>query len=222
MSYDFSAVTILVVDDNHPMLEITKSLLLTFGVGQVLTAKDGRRAYELYQQYNPDLIITDWMMRPIDGITLAKQIRRNREAINPFVPIVLMTGFTEKHRIFEARDEGITEILVKPFKARDLYKRLYQIIEKPRQFVRSDNFFGPDRRRKESNAYDGPRRRQEDVQKMFPASRTELSHATKKDLENAKQHLQDVRDKAGIENNEDIQITDYNIDVDFVDSEDKQ
>lgn len=206
------------VDDNHPMLEITKSLLLTFGVGQILTAKDGERAFELYLQYNPDLIITDWMMRPMDGITLAKKIRRDKESVNPYVPVILMTGFTERHRIFEARDQGITEILVKPFKARDLYKRLYQIIEKPRQFVKSDEFFGPDRRRRAPEDYNGARRRGEDVKKMFPASNAELSQATKRDLENAKLHLTAIKDKAGLVENDEIEIDDF--EIDFVDKTD--
>jgi len=218
MAYDFKSVTILVVDDNQPMLDITKSLLLAFGVGHVLTAKDGKRGFELYQQYKPDLIITDWMMRPIDGIQLAKKIRRERDTANPYIPIILMTGFTEKHRIFEARDEGITEILVKPFKARDLYKRLYQIIEKPRQFIRSEQFFGPDRRRHSEASYNGHRRRQDDVEKMFPAGRSEMSNATKKDLEKARKHLNDVREQAGVKENEDITIEDY--DLIFVDSTD--
>ncbi|MEC9235789.1 MAG: response regulator, partial [Pseudomonadota bacterium] len=98
MAYNFNSVTVLVVDDNIPMLQITKSLLLTFGVGNVLTAKDGEAAFELFQRYDPDLIITDWMMRPMDGITLAKKIRRDKTAKNPYVPIILMTGFSEKHR----------------------------------------------------------------------------------------------------------------------------
>ena len=192
---------------------------MTFGVGQILTAKDGERAFELYLQYNPDLIITDWMMRPMDGITLAKKIRRDKESVNPYVPLILMTGFTEKHRIFEARDQGITEILVKPFKARDLYKRLFQIIEKPRQFVKSDEFFGPDRRRREQEDYSGARRRGEDVKKMFPASNAELSQATKKDLELATLHLDTIRNKAGIAENGEIEVNDHKIEIeiDFVD-----
>ena len=60
------------------------------------------------------------------------------------------------------RDAGVTEFLVKPFNARDLYRRIVQIIERPRQFVRSEDFFGPDRRRKRESNYAGPRRREED------------------------------------------------------------
>ena len=55
---------------------------------------------------------------------------------------------------------------------------------------------------------------------MFPEGRVEMSHATKKDLENARKHLEEVRNKAGIDENEEITITDYNIEVDFVEAKD--
>ncbi len=70
-----------------------------------------------------------------------------------------MTGFSERRRVFQARDSGVTEFLVKPFNARDLYRRISQIIERPRQFVRSEDFFGPDRRRKSLEEYQGAERR---------------------------------------------------------------
>jgi DNA-binding response OmpR family regulator len=73
-----------------------------------------------------------------------------------------MTGFSEKRRVFQARDAGVTEFLVKPFNARDLYRRIAQLIERPRQFVRSEDFFGPDRRRGSSETYTGPLRRESD------------------------------------------------------------
>jgi two-component system chemotaxis response regulator CheY len=73
-----------------------------------------------------------------------------------------MTGFSEKNRVIEARDAGVTEFLVKPFNTRDLYSRMLQIIEKPRQFVRADQYFGPDRRRS-SKQYIGPYKRENDL-----------------------------------------------------------
>lgn len=74
----------------------------------------------------------------------------------------MMTGFSSKLRVEGARDNGITEFLVKPFTAQDLYARVFQIIEKPRKFVDTGEFFGPDRRRKSGKGYEGPRRRDED------------------------------------------------------------
>lgn len=160
MPYHFEQVKILLVEDNRPMLNLVKSLLESFGVGTVVTALDGEEAFNKFCSINPDIVITDWMMAPCDGITLARKIRNDPKSPNQFVPVILMTGFSEKHRVIDARDTGITEFIVKPFNARDLYKRLYQIIEKPRKFVRCEAFFGPDRRRKTSEEYSGPFRRQ--------------------------------------------------------------
>lgn len=162
MSYDFSRITILVVEDNQPMLDITKSLLNAFGCGHVVGAQNGAIGYRKFVEFNPDLVIADWMMRPMDGITFTQKIRQEPDSPNPYVPVILMTGFSEKRRVFAARDAGVTEFLVKPFTARDLYRRIVQVIERPRQFVRSEDFFGPDRRRKADEEYQGPKRREDD------------------------------------------------------------
>lgn len=148
MAYQMENVKILVVEDNEDMLMIMRNLLEAFGVGQVITARNGEDGFTKYCAENPDLIITDWMMQPCDGIMLTERIRRSKESPNQFVPVILMTGFSDIRRVVTARDTGITEYLVKPFNARALYKRMVEIIERPRDFVKSNNFFGPNRRRK--------------------------------------------------------------------------
>jgi two-component system chemotaxis response regulator CheY len=163
MAYDFSNLTVLVVEDNMPMAELIQSLLTAFGVGKVVMAKNGKEGFDLCVSQSPDIILTDWMMREMDGVTLTRSIRTSHRCKNPFVPIIMMTGFSEKHRVITARDAGVTEFLVKPFSARDLYRRLEEIIERPRQFVRSDDFFGPDRRRRKDPNYNGPLRREVDA-----------------------------------------------------------
>lgn len=167
MSYQLHRISILVVEDNEPMLDIVKSLLLTFGAGHVIGAPDGEVGFNRFCEYNPDIVIADWMMKPMDGMTFTRMIRNDERSPNHYVPVILMTGFSEKRRVLQARDAGVTEFLVKPFDARDLYKRIAQVIERPRQFVRSGDFFGPDRRRKRDadklSAYDGPLRREGDA-----------------------------------------------------------
>lgn len=163
MAYQFHKIKILLVEDNQPMLMLLKNVLYSFGIGTVLTALDGDEAFDIFCRENPDLVISDWMMSPGDGIALSNRIRNEQKSPNQYVPIILMTGFSEKRRVLHSRDNGITEFLVKPFNARDLYKRLQKIIEKPRQFVRCENFFGPDRRRpKPDPNYKGPMRRHTD------------------------------------------------------------
>lgn len=162
MAYDLTTAKILIVDDMKPMLSLTKSILNIFGFKKVFVATSGKEAMEIVIQQDPDLIITDWMMEPMDGLEFTKELRRNPLSPNPYVPVVMMTGFSSKLRVEQARDVGITEFLVKPFTSRDLYTRITQIIEKPRQFVDSGSFFGPDRRRRHIKDYDGPRKRDED------------------------------------------------------------
>lgn len=163
MTYQFYGINILLVEDNQLMLDLTKSILLTFGVGKVITARNGEKGFEEFCHHNPDLVVADWMMTPMDGISLTHLIRTDKRSPNQFAPVILMTGFSEKRRVFQARDAGVTEFLVKPFNARDLYRRISQVIERPRQFVKADSFFGPDRRRKGDDAYHGPRRRESDL-----------------------------------------------------------
>ena len=63
---------------------------------------------------NPDLLISDVQMMPLDGIELSRLIRKNQRLPNPNIPIVMMTGFTEKGRIVELRAAGLTEVVAKP------------------------------------------------------------------------------------------------------------
>lgn len=163
MTYQFYGINVLLVEDNQPILDLTKSILLTFGVGRVVTARNGEKGYQEFCSYNPDLVIADWMMTPMDGIALTKLIRNDKRSPNQFCPVILMTGFSERRRVIQARDAGVTEFLVKPFNARDLYRRIAQVVERPRQFVKADSFFGPDRRRKNTDEYRGPLRRDGDL-----------------------------------------------------------
>lgn len=170
MAYRFNNIKVLIVEDEAAMVQLIKSVLDIFGVGQILVARDGQEGFDAYLEHNPDLIITDWMMKPVDGITMIQEIRKNTRGPNKFVPIIMMTGFSQKKRVCMARDVGTTEFMVKPFNVHDLYKRISQIIEKPRQFVKSSDFFGPDRRRHNDNRpYRGPLRRTCDEEKRHLA-----------------------------------------------------
>lgn len=173
MSYDFSKMTVLVVEDSQPMRALLHSLLSAFGVHRVYSATDGRHGLEMVMAKDPDLIITDWMMEPVNGIDFTRSLRTTEGVPNPYVPVIMMTGFSSKFRVEEARDIGVTEFLVKPFTAYELYRRIAQVIEKPRKFVKAQSFFGPDRRRKAAKEYEGPMRREGEAADEFEAEVTE-------------------------------------------------
>lgn len=145
------------------MRRLMAAVLTSLGVGRVVTANDGEEGYQRFMEHKPDIILTDWLMKPVDGLELTKRVR-HQEALLPkrYVPIIMVTGYTAEHRIREARDAGVTEILVKPFTAGDLTRRLAYVVNRPRDFVECDLFFGPDRRRRVDPGFQGPFRRRSD------------------------------------------------------------
>lgn len=156
---DFTKLRILVVDDNAHMRRIVRTLLHGFGSREVYEAEDGAAGLEMFTTHLPDIIIVDWAMPIFDGIELAQMIRQPDAKGNPYAPIIMLTGHSEKRRVTMARDAGITEFLAKPISAKGLYQRILNVVANPRPFIKTKTYFGPDRRRNNSNTYIGPERR---------------------------------------------------------------
>lgn len=159
MAFKFEKLSVLVVEDTVPMQKLVVSVLESLGVGQVHAADSGEKGFDLFKRVNPDIVISDWHMKPMDGIALTQEIRKNQMSPNRMVPIILVTGYSALSRVSEARDAGVTEFLVKPFSANDLAKRIAYVINKPRDFIDCATYFGPDRRRRAQPDYRGPYRR---------------------------------------------------------------
>lgn len=162
MGFRFENLSVLIVEDTVPMRKLVTSVLDTLGVGNIFTATDGEQGFESFCKNNPDIVIADWHMVPMSGIELVEQIRKSPVSPNKMVPIIMMTGYSAMPRVSEARDCGATEFLVKPFSANDLARRIAYVINKPRDFIETGEFFGPDRRRRKIDNYSGPYRREED------------------------------------------------------------
>ena len=146
-SYDFSQISVLVAEHNYYMRQTIRSILRTFNIGQVAEVSTPEEAWHRIQTVAPDIVFTDWAPE-FDGMQLLKQIRRDPDSPNAFMPVVVATSLTEQEHVFTARDLGMTEFLAKPFSPRQIFLRLQIIAEHPRSFVRTGNFFGPDRRRR--------------------------------------------------------------------------
>jgi two-component system, chemotaxis family, chemotaxis protein CheY len=156
---DFNKLRFLVVDDNVHMRRIVRTLLHGFGSREVFEAEDGAAGLEAFNQYSPDIVIIDWAMPIFDGLEFAQMIRQPGANANPFAPIIMLTGHSERKRVMAARDAGVTEFMVKPISAKALHQRILNIIANPRPFIKTNNYFGPDRRRNVTSTYAGPERR---------------------------------------------------------------
>ena len=154
MAYDFSKLSVLLVEDLEPMMEVVSTVLQHLGVKQIYTARDGEEGYSEFNKHKPDLIITDWLMEPVDGIEMVRWIRQNKLSHDRMVPVIIMTGYTASHRVADARDEGVTEFIAKPFTAAQLCSRITHIIDRPRDFIEAQGFVGPDRRRRKVEGFD--------------------------------------------------------------------
>ncbi|MFI4973492.1 MAG: response regulator [Caulobacterales bacterium] len=158
----FDLLKILLVDDNQHMRVLLTEILRAIGVRQAFDAADGAEALQLLRHQPIDIVMTDLAMQPLDGIDFVRLIRNSPDSPNPMIPVIMVTGHSTMRRVGEARDVGVTEFLSKPVTARGVIDRISMVVEHPRPFVRSADYFGPDRRRRADPSYRGPLRRATD------------------------------------------------------------
>ncbi len=166
----FGNMSVLVVDDSENMCRILTMLLRSFGFEDIRYASDGQTALEELRNEGVDLAILDWHMHPMNGIDFIRQIRSHGTSPDPFLPIIMLTAFSEVSKVKTARDIGVNEVLTKPVSPEALYARLTSIVRQPRPYVETKSFFGPDRRRRELGEFQGPYRRRRDSQRPVAAS----------------------------------------------------
>ncbi len=159
MSYNFSKLRVLVVDDSAPMRAIVRTILAGIGIEHIVEASDGAAAFQRLMTAPIDLAVVDWIMPGQDGLSFVKRVRTGNDSPNPFLPIIMVTARTERARILEARDAGATEFLAKPITPAGLISRLVEIVERPRPFVDTPAYFGPCRRRRKLDDWSGVERR---------------------------------------------------------------
>ena len=117
--------TILVVDDELAIREITRSTLEAFNY-RALTANDGAEAIALYAQHRDEIrvVLTDMMMPLMDGPALIRALRK----LDPEVRIIASSGLTENGRAAELTQSGVSTFLAKPYSADKLLKALAEVL----------------------------------------------------------------------------------------------
>lgn len=164
---ELEALSVLVVDDNKFMRSVVENLCRGLGLGDFSQAETVDDGLALLRDNTIDLVITDWHMEPTDGLEFVHYLRNDPQSPNPYVPIIMLTGHGDRDRVCEARDAGVNMFMAKPLSAKALYERLVWMINNPLPFIRTNRYFGPDRRRKNIGPPSGIReRRAEDIDMM--------------------------------------------------------
>lgn len=125
-------LNVLLVDDNQHMRAITAAILTSAGMRRIREVADGAQALEALRDSQIDLAIVDFNMFPLDGVEFTRLVRNSPDSANPYLPIIMMTGHSEKTRVTEARDAGVTEFVVKPITAKTVLDRIQAVIFNPR------------------------------------------------------------------------------------------
>ena len=158
----YDQLKILLVDDNRHMRFLLSEILRAVGIKEILEAGDGAEGLKIMRMRSIDVVITDLTMQPMDGIEFVRRLRSAPDSPAPLTPIIMITGHSTVARVREARDAGVNEFMAKPLSARGILDRLHRVTNDPRRFVRSEQFTGPDRRRRAEVPLDGVTRRAAD------------------------------------------------------------
>jgi len=148
----------LIIDDNEHMRALLRRLLQRMCIENTEYA-DGSAALEAVELEMPDFILSDLTMQFMDGVSFVRTIRRSPNEKVQTMPVIMITGHADRHRVEGARDVGVNEIMVKPVTERGLHSRIQEIILRPRPFVFGPTYFGPCRRRRRDLNYKGQERR---------------------------------------------------------------
>jgi len=104
--------TCLVVDDSRVVRKVARRILESNGF-DVTEAADGQIALDACREHMPDVVLLDWNMPVMDGLTFLKALRKEFGPDNP--PVVFCTTETDMRFIEEAMSSGAQEYIMKPF-----------------------------------------------------------------------------------------------------------
>jgi two-component system chemotaxis response regulator CheY len=142
----FAITKVLVVDDEHYMRKVVRTLLMSIGVRTIYEAADGIAGLDVIRTLSPDVVILDWQMPGLDGPGFVRMVRSPETFPYPDIPIIMLTGHSERSRVIQAMETGVHEFLLKPVSSKALSDRLISVLSNPRKLVRRGNYYGPEPR----------------------------------------------------------------------------
>jgi two-component system chemotaxis response regulator CheY len=155
----FTQLAVMILNYNRHMRSLLCSIMRALGIKKIKEIDDGEgdgeSALAEISAFEPDIMITDWHMEPMDGTTLVKTLRHSSVDAIRYLPIIMLSGQPDTVRVREARDCGVHDFLTNPVSAKSLLARWTKIIEHPPPFIKTEHYFGPDRRRQDSGPPNG-------------------------------------------------------------------
>jgi two-component system, chemotaxis family, chemotaxis protein CheY len=123
-----AALKVLVVDDQNSVRQMTRMTLEQIGVRHIHEAENGQEAMNTASLQPLDLIISDFNMPVMDGLSFLRAVRGHPAARR--VPFILLTGRGDRELVVKAAQAGVNNYLVKPFTAAILRQKIEQVVGK--------------------------------------------------------------------------------------------
>ncbi len=192
--YDFSRLSVLVVEDSRFMRSLLITTLRALGVERISIAENGQEAIQflapgaaiqgessMIGRAGVDLVLSDYVMPVVDGGMLLRWVRLAEKSPDRFMPFLMISAAADRDVLFSSRDAGVDEFVAKPFSAVSLAKRITAVVEHPRPFIYCPSYFGPDRRR-QSKPVETERRKttKDDVETLYSGKDMSKIKSTKK------------------------------------------
>ena len=124
MQNAYSNLTLLYVEDDEIIRQNAVEYLSNY-CKEVFSAKDGQEALRIYKEKKPNIIITDIEMPQLNGLEMAKKIRKEDKR----TPIIIATAFTDKAYLLEAVELQLIKYLTKPISSKKLKEALQLVLE---------------------------------------------------------------------------------------------
>ncbi|HCR14365.1 response regulator [Solidesulfovibrio sp.] len=121
-----SPLAILVVDDQQPMRKTIVFILRQLGYRNVTCAEDGDIAWNHINNRPVDLVLLDWNMPRMSGLSLLNRIRASEDYRK--LPVVMITAEANEDHVVTAVQAGVTNYIVKPFSPRVLDKKIHEAL----------------------------------------------------------------------------------------------
>lgn len=118
-------LSLIVVDDMESARQVVAAALRNAGYEDIRTAGDGREVLEMLKERRADVVLADWIMPEMDGLTLTDSIRQLDEELNRYTAILLFTAKEGIEHLVEAFNRGVDDYLTKPLNHDELAARVY-------------------------------------------------------------------------------------------------
>lgn len=126
----FASKSCLVIEDQSFIRGVIVRILRQLEFASIIEAEDGQAGLELASGRDPDVIIADIEMEPVDGLTFLRALRK-KEGNNRHTPVIFLTNHANKDTVLKARDLGVDAFIAKPVTLTSLREKLVVLIGKP-------------------------------------------------------------------------------------------